>query len=141
MMAVLAQATTRFRFSDANPQSSGTYAQSRFWDLPEHVAYVVTELYNVNPVRWDELVDLGEAYEVVSPFRIYRVARAGSMSVVEASCSSCSGSGSSRRSATGYCQGCGGSGEVALLGESDTRAVERAETLAWMAKHRSAVAA
>lgn len=62
-----------FRFSDDNPLTSGTYAQSVFRDLPDHVAYVVTELRNVAPGDWDALVETGEVYSVVSHTTTYRV--------------------------------------------------------------------
>ncbi len=63
----------RFRFTDDNPVGQGTYAQSMFRELPEHVAYVVTELYRIRPADWDGLVETGEVFEYVSAYEAYRV--------------------------------------------------------------------
>lgn len=63
----------RFRFTDDNPMGRGTYAESLFRKLPDHVAYVVTELYHMRPVEWDRLVEAGEVFEYVSAHEAYRV--------------------------------------------------------------------
>jgi hypothetical protein len=62
-----------FRFSDANPLTSGTYAQSMFRDLPEHVASVVDDHLFADAATWDALVEFGEVFDFVGPHEVFWV--------------------------------------------------------------------
>ncbi|SDO81075.1 hypothetical protein [Lentzea jiangxiensis] len=61
--------------------------------------------------------------------------------VVDTLCASCNGRGTDRKSVSGHCLSCRGTGKIALLNEVGTRAVERAETLAWLSRRGAGVAA
>lgn len=63
------------------------------------------------------------------------------VTVTDATCGGCGGSKTSRSTPTGWCGVCSGRGRYAVLDEAGTRAVERAESLAWLARHGSGMAA
>ncbi len=65
----------RFRFSDENPLTLEPYARNKFGDLPPYVEDVITDVVGLSGAEWDALVDAGDTYTVVGPFRSYSLAR------------------------------------------------------------------
>lgn len=64
----------RFRFSDENPLTLDPYARNKFGDLPTYIEDVITDVVGLTGPEWDALVDAGETYTVVGPFRWYSLA-------------------------------------------------------------------
>ncbi|MBP2475719.1 hypothetical protein JOF53_004591 [Crossiella equi] len=56
-----------FSFSEDNPLTGLAYARSRFRDLPEYAARVVTDRLHLNGGEWNVLVEDGEVYDFVAP--------------------------------------------------------------------------
>ena len=64
----------RFRFSDENPLTLEPYGRNKFGDLPPYIEDVITDVIGLKKAEWDALVDAGETYTVVGPFRYYSLA-------------------------------------------------------------------
>lgn len=64
-----------FRFGDDNPWTGWSFAESRYRDLPDHVADVVRDRLNLDAEEWDGLVECRAVAEVVDLDTVFRTAR------------------------------------------------------------------
>ncbi|GGN04155.1 hypothetical protein GCM10011609_49220 [Lentzea pudingi] len=62
-----------FRFSDANATTGRSFAQSRFHELPQQVASVVTDRLHLTLDVWDALVQDGEVHGFVGAEAVFEV--------------------------------------------------------------------
>lgn len=93
-------APAAFRFSDPNPLTSGSYAESVFRDLPAFVGAVVGDRLGLCAGEWDVLVEDREVYDFVGPNEVFRTGvgqtcTCGGSGLVEwvVRCPACAGSG------------------------------------------------
>lgn len=68
-------APREFRFSDPNPLTSGSYAQSMFRNLPAFAGAVVEDRLGLCAGEWDVLVADGEVYDFVGPDEVFWIGR------------------------------------------------------------------
>jgi hypothetical protein len=68
---VAVPAPRSFRFSDVNPLTERTYAQSRFRHLPDYVVQVIEDRVHLCAGEWDVLVEDGEVYDFVGPTEVF----------------------------------------------------------------------
>ncbi|RDI23066.1 hypothetical protein [Lentzea flaviverrucosa] len=62
-----------FRFADTNPRIGRSLAQSRFHELPQHVASVVADRLRLTPQVWDALAEDDEVHGFVGAKAVFEV--------------------------------------------------------------------
>lgn len=61
----------RFRFGMFNPITETEYSRSRFADLPDFAAWIVTDILGCRPGEWDQHVRERRVAELVSARRVF----------------------------------------------------------------------
>ncbi|MCR3753732.1 hypothetical protein [Lentzea californiensis] len=62
-----------FRFADTNPRTGRSLAQSRFQELPQHVASVVADRLRLTPQVWNALAQDDEVHGFVGAKAVFEV--------------------------------------------------------------------